>query len=409
MKPVERIEKLIKERRYKASAKTYDKALGSFLRAVDEHIEQKPVPGEPEIWRKIMKSRITKLATAAIILITSYVVLYQSGGSIDVASISFAQVTENMRQMPWLHGVAEVKQAAGTEIVDIRFEAWLSFERQLAVVKDSNGKVMFQDDLKHISQAYDSNTETITILRDKGLNWNKNLSSVRDVPGVLIKLFEEAGEKVVRETGKYKGKDVLIFRTSALLAMTSQISDDMDMKVEMAVDAERQVVVFINQKAFDKDGKLTEEVNINFDYPETGPESIYDLGVPRSTKISGLTKEKSPYRKAIDEALARVDSRESWPEPRDVVIAYWKARNAKNYDETATLWPSSANWNRRIIKKEEPVEYVFGEVQAGEIEGYLTVPYASKSYYDKHGKYNLTMNLTNKESTKGRYYIAPRN
>jgi hypothetical protein len=52
----------------------------------------------------------------------------------------------------------------------------------------------------------------------------------------------------------------------------------------MAVDAKRQVVVFISQKAFDKDGKQTEEVNAHIDYPETGPETIYDVGVPKSAK-----------------------------------------------------------------------------------------------------------------------------
>ena len=285
MKPVERIEKLIKDRRYKASAETYDKALGSFLQVVDEHIEQKSAPNEPKIWRKIMKSRITKLAAAAVIIIAAYVVLNLSSGPIDVASVTFAQITENMEQMPWMHIVGDQKLAAGAEMVDIRYEVWFCIERQLMVLKISNGKVMFQDDLEHICQAYDPNTETITILSDKGLNWNKNLSSVGDVPGAMIKLYEEAGEKVVRETGKYKGKDVLIFRMSAFLG-------DMDMWVEMTVDAERQVVVFINQKAFDKDGKLTEEVNAHLDYPETGPETIYDVGVPRSAKIVSDEKEE---------------------------------------------------------------------------------------------------------------------
>lgn len=285
MEPVERIEKLIKERRYKTDAETYDKALGSFLQAVDDHIKQKSAPTEPKIWRKIMKSRITKLAAAAVIIIAAYVVLNLSSGPIDVASVTFAQITENMKQMPWLHAVVDAKQAAGTEMVDIRLEAWLCIERQLSAVKDSNGKVMFQNELEHDFQAYDPDTETITILRDKGLNWNKNLSSVGDIPGAMIKMYEEAGEKVVRETGKYKGKDVLIFRMSAFLG-------GMDMWVEMTVDAERQVVVFINQKAFDKDGKLTEEVNAHIDYPETGPESIYDVGVPKSTKTIRDEKEE---------------------------------------------------------------------------------------------------------------------
>jgi len=204
MKPVKKIERLIKNRRYKANTKTYDKALGSFLQAVDDHVKQKSALTEPKIWRKIVNSRITKLAAAAVIIIAAYVVLHQSGGSIDVATVTFAQITENMKQMPWLHAVADAKQAAGTEMVDIRFEAWLCIERQLSAVKDGNGKVIFQDELEHNFQAYDPNTETITILRDKGLNWNKNLSSVGDIPGAMIKGFEEAGEKVVRETGKYK-------------------------------------------------------------------------------------------------------------------------------------------------------------------------------------------------------------
>jgi hypothetical protein len=276
MKPVERIEKLIKERRYKASAKTYDKALGSFLQAVDDHLKHKAAPNELILWRKIMKTRITKLAAAAVIMIAVYVVVHQTGGSID--TVTFAQITENMRQMPWLHAAVEAKQATGTEMIDIRCELWFCIERQLSAVKDSNGKVIFQNELEHNFQAYDPNTETIKILRDKGLNWNKNLSSVGDIPGAIIKAYEEAGEKVVRETGKYKGKDVFIFRMSDFL-------DGRDLWVEMTVDAKMQVVVFINQKAFDRDGKLTEEVNAHIDYPETGPETIYDVGVPASTKI----------------------------------------------------------------------------------------------------------------------------
>jgi acetolactate synthase regulatory subunit len=278
MKPVERIEKLIKERRYKASPETYDKTRDSFLLGVYYKLKYKAAPNELKLWRKIMKSRITKLTTAAVVLIAAYVVLHQSGGSIDVTTVTFAQITQNMEQMPWLHAVGDQKLAAGTEMMDIRFEAWLCIERQLSALKDSNGKVIFQDELEHNFQAYDPNTETITTLRDKGLNWNKNLSSVGDIPQALIKAYEEAGEKVVRETGKYKGNDVLIFKMSAFLG-------GRDMKVEMAVDAERQVVVFINQTAFDKDGKLTEEVNAHIDYPATGPETIYDVGVPRSAKI----------------------------------------------------------------------------------------------------------------------------
>jgi len=183
-----------------------------------------------------------------------------------------------------------------------------------------------------------------------------------------------------------------------------------DLWVEMAVDAKMQVVVFITQKAFDKDGKLTEEVNAHFDYPATGPETIYDVGVPKSAKIvrSEKEEEKTAYNQTFKEEISTVDARESWPEPRDLVVAYWQARNAKNYEEMSVLWPGSETWNQSL-EKEEPVEYVFGEAQPTKSEDYIIVPYASKIHFDEHGEYNLKMVLSKRGSSKKRYYIVSGN
>lgn len=407
MKRAEKIERLIKERRYKASAEIYDKALGSFLQAVDEHIEQKSTPTEPKIWRRIMSSRITKLAAAAVIMIAVYVVLHQSGSSFDVSTVAFAQITENMKNMPWLHAVVEAVESPGAEAPPDRLEAWLCFERRIGVSKCADGEVRFQDDLKQIVQVYNPDANTITVSRGTPDELAKMGGSALDFPKAVLKFFEDAvgdaGELVIQEAGKYKGKDTRIYKMSGFFG-------GMDLKVEMAVDAKMNVVLFIKQKAFDKTGKLAMEVNGYFDYPEEGPESIHDVGVPTSAETvrSEKEEEKTAYDKAFEEAISVVDDRENWSEPRDLVISYWQHRNAKNYAEMAILWPSSAIWNQSL-EKEEPVEYVFGEVQTAKTEGYVAVPYASKSYYDKHGKYSLKMVLSNKKSAKKRYYIVSGN
>jgi hypothetical protein len=395
MRPVERIEKLIKEKRYKASAEMYDKALGSFLQAVDEHVKQKSAPTEPKMWRIIMKSRITKLAAAAVIIIAAYAVIHQSGGSIDISTVAFSQIMENMEKMPWLHAIVE---GAGD-----RLEAWFCFEQRIIVTKRTNGEVRCQDDLKQIVQVYDPDANTVTVSHSTPDGLAGIGRSPLDFPKLVIKMFKDAGEKVVQDTGRYKGKDAKIFNMSGAFG-------GMDMKIEMSVDAKKNILLFLNQKAFDKAGKLTIEANAYFDYPETGPESIYDIGVPTSAKTVRGEKEeeKTAYDKAFAEAISVVDSRESWPEPRELVVAYWQHRNTKNYDEMEILWPSSAIWNQSL-EKEEPVEYVFGEVQTGELEGYIVVPYATRDYYDKHGKYSLKMVLSDKKSSKKRYYIVSGN
>jgi len=395
MKPVENIEKLIKNIDIDTDAKV-DEAVRNDVLTSFEKSKKKSALSQPSIWRIVMKSRIIKLAAAAVIIIGAYVVIHQSGGSIDVATVSFAQITENMKQMPWMHAVVE---GAGD-----RVEAWVCFERRIMASKWADGEIRFHDDLKQVAQVYVPDSNTVTISRGTADAFAAMGGSAPDFPRLVMERFEQAGKSVVREAGKYKGKDATIFKISGF-------QGGMDMKVEMTVEAERNVVLFVNQKAYDKSGKLVIEGNMYFDYPEKGPESIYDVGVPRSAKTVRGEKEeeKTAYDKAFEEAISVVETRESWPEAHDLAIAYWQARTAKNYDEMAIYWPGSATWNRKVLKKEEPVEYVFGEVQPAEIEGHLIVPYASKNYFGKHCKYSLKMRLSNEKSSKGRYYIVSGN
>jgi outer membrane lipoprotein-sorting protein len=87
MKPAEKIERLIKKSRYKATPDAYNKALGSFLQAVDEHERQKSAPTEPNIWRIIMKNPVTKLAAAAVIIIAVLIGINQIGSTPTFAEV----------------------------------------------------------------------------------------------------------------------------------------------------------------------------------------------------------------------------------------------------------------------------------------------------------------------------------
>jgi len=95
MRPAKDIDKLIKKLRYKAGAETHDRVLGNVLRALDESEKQKSGATAPNIWRTIMKSPVTKLAAAAVIIIAVLFVVYQFGGSIE--SSAFAQVANKLR------------------------------------------------------------------------------------------------------------------------------------------------------------------------------------------------------------------------------------------------------------------------------------------------------------------------
>ncbi len=90
MRPAEDIDQLIKKLRYKASVETHDRVLGNVMRALDESEKQKTGAAAPDIWRTIMKSPITKLAAAAIIIIAVSIGLNQIISSTPV----FAEVIQ---------------------------------------------------------------------------------------------------------------------------------------------------------------------------------------------------------------------------------------------------------------------------------------------------------------------------
>jgi len=92
MRPADSIDKLIKKLHLTASAELDEKVHSEISRAMAEPRETKSAKLEPNIWRTIMQSRITKLAAAAVIIIAVLVGIHQFGGSVDVASVAWADV-----------------------------------------------------------------------------------------------------------------------------------------------------------------------------------------------------------------------------------------------------------------------------------------------------------------------------
>jgi hypothetical protein len=138
------------------------------------------------------------------------------------------------------------------------------------------------------------------------------------------------------------------------------------------------------------------------------PADIFDPNkiIPEAGQVQQSLKES--YSEIVKEIISKIDSLDSWPEPTQLAVGYWQARNKKDYDTMALYWPGSATWNEKLLADEKPVEYVFGVVQYPDYGGAF-VPYAEKSYFLKNQKFNLKMWFKNEGSVKGRYYIISGN
>jgi hypothetical protein len=96
MKPADRIKKLINKSDVTTDAEADNRILGDALEHLEKLKHKKSAPIQPNIWRTIMKSRITKLAAAAVIIIAILIGVHYLGGSIDGASLAWAEVVEQI-------------------------------------------------------------------------------------------------------------------------------------------------------------------------------------------------------------------------------------------------------------------------------------------------------------------------
>lgn len=98
MRPANNIDKLIKKLHLSASAELDERVHSEISRALAESKKTKSAILQPNIWRTIMQSRITKLAAAAVIITAVILGLNIIGGP-DIASVAWANVAERVEEI----------------------------------------------------------------------------------------------------------------------------------------------------------------------------------------------------------------------------------------------------------------------------------------------------------------------
>jgi hypothetical protein len=94
MRPAENIEKLIKDVNIDTNAKIDETVLDDVIKAFEKAKSKKSATHQPNIRRIIMKSRITKLAVAAVIIMAVLIGINYFVGPIDGTSVAFADVVQ---------------------------------------------------------------------------------------------------------------------------------------------------------------------------------------------------------------------------------------------------------------------------------------------------------------------------
>jgi hypothetical protein len=273
MKSLKDIQKIVSQFNIKPRPEIRSKVLDEALEI--QRNRKQPSPSGTYTWKIIMKSKITKFAAAAVIAITVLISINQFGGTVVLSTIAFAEISEAMKNVSWMHQVSKGFERGINGIA----EQWVGFEQRIHAGKWADGKVTFINLKEQKSYKYDPEEQTITITHadDLPLNLSSPVTSLES----MHKVLREQGAQITTNEAKYNGRKVQLQKIS----MSSVGQNNESHIIRLYIQPESKLLIAAQVKGTNANGDVIMDGEITFSYPQTGPLSIYDLGVPQDTKI----------------------------------------------------------------------------------------------------------------------------
>lgn len=227
------------------------------------------------IWRTIMQSRITKLATAAAVVVAVGLVIHFSGGSVDLTTIAIGEITEAMKKQPWMHYIGRGVQGKTAQSLEV----WINYEQKVAGFKYSD-RIEFWD-VKTGKYEFNPERNIITAEQfDDNEGFPAHLSSPAAAIETMYEGFRSMGAEMTTREGQYEGQAVHIQE----IALASEKGRPKQ-AFRLYIEPKSKLILASELEVTDPNGQVMVNMTGTYSYPANGPDSIYDLGVPRDVKI----------------------------------------------------------------------------------------------------------------------------
>ena len=235
-----------------------------------------------------MKSRITKLAAAAAIIITVFVGIHQFGGSLDGTSVAFAleHAVEALKHVENKHMVMRTIEPPN------RYEFWTKYSedgRAIARrIESPEGRltVFANGVMYNYKPAYDRNTDRI-VNEDSTVSI-RSKKTINDPPGYVehmaTKVAEEGGVMTTKfETDEESGKKVIV-ATIALKGIRLKPDKLGDVEAEIIFDAETKLPIRAREYHIEN-GQKKLEACYEFTYNEKLAKDLFKFEIPERVKV----------------------------------------------------------------------------------------------------------------------------
>ncbi|MBN1766558.1 MAG: hypothetical protein JW860_14985 [Sedimentisphaerales bacterium] len=231
-----------------------------------------------KIWSIIVNINIKKLTAAAAVIVVGLLIFQFLGKPVPLATISFADIIETMKNVPWLYMEAQGFDGG----VEGTGRQWVGFQDKIHAGQWADGKITLWNIKEHKRYTYTPQDRTITIDYTYEDDFPLNLSSPVALLESMNKQLRRQGAQINTSMGKYQGQSAQIQEITLTLEMNKVRHTQ---TLILYIDPDSNLLRAARAQGTDAEGHTIMAGEITFSYPAGGPADIYELGAPRDAKV----------------------------------------------------------------------------------------------------------------------------
>lgn len=281
-------------RELSAGDQTCESAERAILQAVRSQIMKqtsRPAISLNSIRKTITRSLIAKIA--ATVVITTAIALLLHNGSMNITTPAFGldDVIATLNNVQWMHSQYEYLDSTGkahrTYNDNKLAGSWFAANPHRRI-NIRAGEIIYDEYALGKQIVYHSKSNTITISY-KGLNSEAEYPSIAEMVMRDISNEEKWGAKVTYKNGRLDGRSVMIINVD-----TSNAKGMIDSACTLYVDPKTRLPIKLKYNRING-RKVKSDVFLVYDFPEKGPNDIYEAGAPRDAKVMIPHSKDNPY------------------------------------------------------------------------------------------------------------------
>jgi len=269
-------------------------------------------PERESIWRIIMKSKWTKMTSAAAVIIIAISMSFSlfTGPELKAAEL-LAEVAKNMEKLAWVKTISKSYVPDKEEPVSTDIH-WTDVRNKRVYAIYSEKYIHLMDYNLREWSVYRPETNDM-VVKPLSSEW----TSPSDKIEMFIKQLEEVGVEVTQSEGQYNGKKTIVIQydeTNNYLGDNGPATNMMmggkyvrTMRFKIIIYDKERLMGAGEISYLDDEGNVITTSKSESQAIETGPGDIYELGVPRDVKI--INKVPSRKVKEIHQKISEHKSR----------------------------------------------------------------------------------------------------